>query len=123
MVDQPYKVEFEHHGDYPKGMDYQAFINLKIKIKKPIDVEIAEGYNKGIDITLKFYDENDTQPVSNNFGLAGAEQGEFEEFLKSGSGDKVFKMRGGNSGGESKFFEAADWSKVKYIRLITKMKN
>ncbi len=121
IVDQPYKIEFEKHGDYPKGMDYQAFINLKFKLIKPFDGKITNGYNKGIDITLKFYDENESQPVSETFGLAGREQGEFEEWLKSGEGERVFKMRGGNSGGESSFLKAADWPKVKYIRIITKM--
>jgi hypothetical protein len=45
-------------------MDYQTSINLKYNLKKKLGVEILKRYNKGIDITLKFYDKNGIQPVN-----------------------------------------------------------
>jgi hypothetical protein len=57
-------------------MDYQTSINLKYNLKKKLGVEILKRYNKGIDITLKFYDKNGIQPVNEIFDIAGLEQGE-----------------------------------------------
>lgn len=124
LVQQPYKIEFEKKGDRGKGWeDYQAFINLKFKIKKPFDQQIPNGYNQGVGVDVKLYDESGGQPVSETFGLAGNEQGEFEEFLKSGSGERVFKMRGSGCDGSSEFFDKADWDKVKFLRVVTRINN
>jgi hypothetical protein len=121
IADQPYKLEFEKQGDY-----FQAYINVKIKILRPIDFDIPNSgaYNSDvIDLTLNFLDEFGTEPISEMFGLAGSEYDEFVNFLKSGSGEKIFKMRGPQSiSSESHFIEKSDWGKVKFFNISSSIK-
>jgi len=123
IVDQPYKLEFEKGGGIP-GNDLQAIVNIKFKIIRHVDFEISSGYNKGINIDLKFLDESGLEPISESFGLAGKEQDEFESYLKSGNGEKIFKMRGPQMiSSESSFINKSDWSKVKFIKIFSSVKN
>ncbi len=123
VVDQPYLVEFEK-GHGIEGNDLQAVINVKFKMIKPLDFELPAGDNyDAVDLTLAFHDESGASPVSEGFGLAGVEYAEFVNFLKSGSGEKVIKMRGPQMiSSADDFFEKADWMKVKSFNILTEVK-
>jgi hypothetical protein len=123
VVDQPYLIEFEKGGGI-EGNDLQAYVNVKFKMIKPLDFELPvdETYNV-VDLTLASHDEAGTSPVSESFGLAGLEHEAFVNFLKSGSGEKVFKMRGPQMiSSADDFFEKADWMKVKSFNILSAIK-